>query len=454
MGDLSLLADRHPIRPITQANLRYAEALTRTSPGAAADRREPGDLPRPRRARLLRAQQVAVRLRGRPRVDPRPAAQRDQQAQEPALRVAGRGRIDRFDARSGSRARAAVDDRFPGGVFTSKGGEYVWIAALPPGGLFVEHAGEGLFNAAHRLIAAGSAQPLPPRDARRGGGADRRPRSQRGTRSSATSSGSRVTCLIIVAISIGLYFRRLRAIPLTGIPAVHRHHRRLRDRRELAFGYLNSSTAFLGSIIVGNGINYAIVLMSRYEEQRARGVASPRGAPRRAGRGLARDAGGGDRRVGRVRVADGDQLPRLLSVRRDGRGRGAVSAGSRPSRSCRRCWSLLDRRRAAPNARRRARRWSSAALAAFLQRLRGGDLASGRRPQHRGALVGLRHFLKDPFEYDFRKLNAKLDTHRGGAAVRQEPRQRCSGAGRRRPSCSPTRSMRSSRSRRRSGART
>ena len=41
---------------------------------------------------------------------------------------------------------------------------------------------------------------------------------------------------------------------------------------ELAFGYVNSSTAFLGSIIVGNGINYAIILMSRYEENRAAGV--------------------------------------------------------------------------------------------------------------------------------------------------------------------------------------
>src|SRR5262252_8292815 len=40
---------------------------------------------------------------------------------------------------------------------------------------------------------------------------------------------------------------------------------------EIAFGYLNSSTAFLGSIILGNGINYAIVLMSRYEEERANG---------------------------------------------------------------------------------------------------------------------------------------------------------------------------------------
>src|SRR5262249_3297348 len=48
----------------------------------------------------------------------------------------------------------SLEERFPGGVFTSNGGEYVWIAALPPGGLFVEHAGEGLFQAAHRLIAS------------------------------------------------------------------------------------------------------------------------------------------------------------------------------------------------------------------------------------------------------------------------------------------------------------
>ena len=53
---------------------------------------------------------------------------------------------------------------------------------------------------------------------------------------------------------------------------------------ELAFGYLNSSTAFLGSIIIGNGINYAIVLMSRYEEHRARGDDPERGAALRAGR--------------------------------------------------------------------------------------------------------------------------------------------------------------------------
>ena len=67
-----------------------------------------------------------------------------------------------------------------------------------------------------------------------------------------------VTCLIVVALSIGLYFRRLRAIPLTGVPAMIGAMMAF-GVAELAFGYLNSSTAFLGSIILGNGINYAIV---------------------------------------------------------------------------------------------------------------------------------------------------------------------------------------------------
>lgn len=36
-------------------------------------------------------------------------------------------------------------------------------------------------------------------------------------------------------------------------------------------GYLNAQTAFLGAIIVGNGINYGLVLMARYKEERLQG---------------------------------------------------------------------------------------------------------------------------------------------------------------------------------------
>ncbi|MBI5548323.1 MAG: MMPL family transporter [Deltaproteobacteria bacterium] len=41
------------------------------------------------------------------------------------------------------------------------------------------------------------------------------------------------------------------------------------------FGSLNGSSAFLGSIIVGNGVNPGIILLGRYAEERRRGVAAP-----------------------------------------------------------------------------------------------------------------------------------------------------------------------------------
>ncbi len=40
-----------------------------------------------------------------------------------------------------------------------------------------------------------------------------------------------------------------------------------------AFGYVNTVGAFLGAIVLGNGINYPIILLSRYRDFRARGLA-------------------------------------------------------------------------------------------------------------------------------------------------------------------------------------
>src|SRR5450759_306339 len=36
--------------------------------------------------------------------------------------------------------------RFPDGVFSNQDGTYVWIAALPPGGIFGERGGEGIYQ--------------------------------------------------------------------------------------------------------------------------------------------------------------------------------------------------------------------------------------------------------------------------------------------------------------------
>jgi hypothetical protein len=298
-----------------------------------------------------------------------------------------------------------LDERFPNGIFTSNGGEYVWIAALPPGGLFVEHAGEPLFKAAHDLI-------------------DQDPPSRYSPQMRAEVSGPiatgianrkaiendllavTTTCLVIVVLSIGFYFRRLRAIPLTGIPASIGAMMAF-GVADLAFGNLNSSTAFLGSIIIGNGINYAIVFMSRYEEHRARGT-DPSEAMLSA-------LGGVWRGTLVASIAASAAYASLMVTSFRGFSQfgvmGAVGSLS--------CWLatftvlpallvLLDGRNRGRTHHHRPpielgplARWigkHSGALTAFFTVL---AIASA---------VGLRHFLKDPFEYNFIKLSLKTKT--------------------------------------------
>ncbi|MCU1283535.1 MAG: putative rane protein [bacterium] len=78
--------------------------------------------------------------------------------------------------------------------------------------------------------------------------------------------------VVLVCIVVLLYFGRLRALPFMVLPALVGVALAL-ALAQLLFGALNTATGFLGAIILGNGINYAIVQMARYEEERRRGAA-------------------------------------------------------------------------------------------------------------------------------------------------------------------------------------
>jgi predicted RND superfamily exporter protein len=299
-----------------------------------------------------------------------------------------------------------LDDRFPGGVFTSKGagGEYVWIAALPPGGLFVENAGEALLNAATVLIKADPPSNYHPEMKVEPAGPIVTGIASRHAVERDIVSVT-IFCIVIVAASIGLYFRRWRAIPLTGVPAAMGSVMAFAVA-QLAFGYLNSSTAFLGSIIIGNGINYAIVLMSRYEEHRARGE-DPDEALRCA-------LGGTWRGTLVASIAASAAYASLMVTSF----RGFYQFGVMGATGAIFCWlatysilpamlTLLDRREKAAGARRPHAPLEFGPLARVLRR-HGGAVSAGFAVLTVISIIGLRHFLSDPFEYDFRKLNAKL----------------------------------------------
>ncbi len=404
MGDLSLLLIG--IRsPDPDANLRYAEALTRRLRAlpptvvnlATYNVRDLRDFYQQNKWLFVSEDDLeSIRDRMRNEISKRKNPLFvSLEEEEPIDQM--QKRLERHDG---------LDERFPGGVFSSNGGEYVWIAALPPGGLFVEHAGEALFDAAHKLV-----EQDPPSRYNPAMRAD-----VAGPIATAIASRQAIErdifwitliCVTLVVLSIGLYFRRLRAIPLTGIPAAIGAMMAFAVA-DLAFGYLNSSTAFLGSIIIGNGINYAIVLMSRYEEHRARG-AQPKEALGSALAGVWRGT-----LVASISASAAYASLMVTSFR------GFYQFGVMGAVGSISCWLstftvlpallvILDRRGEGGRARTLRSPIELGPLARLLER-RSGTITAAFTLFAIAGVFGLRHFLKDPFEYDFRKLNSKLDT--------------------------------------------
>jgi predicted RND superfamily exporter protein len=79
-------------------------------------------------------------------------------------------------------------------------------------------------------------------------------------------------CTTLVLLVIWLYFRRLALLWVIGSPAVLGLMIALALAR-LTIHYLNANTAFLISIILGNGINSPIILLARFGEERRAGAA-------------------------------------------------------------------------------------------------------------------------------------------------------------------------------------
>jgi uncharacterized protein len=77
---------------------------------------------------------------------------------------------------------------------------------------------------------------------------------------------SLVTALLVVLV-IALYFRSVRLLGLLVLTLVVATAASF-GAAALTVGHLNAATAFLGAIIAGNGVNYGLLLIARYLEER------------------------------------------------------------------------------------------------------------------------------------------------------------------------------------------
>lgn len=175
--------------------------------------------------------------------------------------------FERFRAQLAERTREV--DRYPTGYFrTADGGAYLIILRVAGGG-FGDRSGDALVARVNGLVAAARPTSVHPRMEVGLGGDIPNAIAERDSvvREAAVSFG--LASLLILG-GITLFFRsawslgHLGLAMFTGVGLAY-------ALAWVAFGYLTLSTVSLGSIVAGNGINYAIVYLARYRERRGEG---------------------------------------------------------------------------------------------------------------------------------------------------------------------------------------
>src|SRR5207302_6972125 len=170
------------------------------------------------------------------------------------------------------RVRAAFGrlDHFIDGYLAGEGGQTLVVQVYPPGAATSLDDDQRLFAAVSGVVRALDPPSFHP-SIRVGYGGEVRGVIENQENLVRDLLVSSILVLTAVASVLVLYYRSWRSIPLlvlplfTGVAATFAISR-------WVIHYLNPNTAFLGSIIVGNGINAGIILLARYFEERRRGV--------------------------------------------------------------------------------------------------------------------------------------------------------------------------------------
>jgi predicted RND superfamily exporter protein len=168
-------------------------------------------------------------------------------------------------------------DRFPDGYYAGENGKTLVMMIYPPSVGTDSSSNRALLETVERTVARLDPKSFHPSIfvAYSGEVADSVQEQGALIRDLVVSS---ILVLIAVALVIAGYYRLKRSLVATFLPLTAGAMWTL-ALSYLAIGHLNPNTAFLGSIIVGNGINYGLILLARYLEERRSGASIERALP-------------------------------------------------------------------------------------------------------------------------------------------------------------------------------
>jgi uncharacterized protein len=160
-------------------------------------------------------------------------------------------------------------DRFPDGYLAGENGHTLVMLLSPPGAAVSLKDDQRIFSEVERTVTAVNPKSFHPSIQVGYGGEVRGViEAQQALVHDLEISGLLV--LVSVGLALALYYRTIRAVPLLVLPLFTGVSVTFALSRAVVH-YLNPNTAFLGSIIIGNGINAGIILLARYLEERRHG---------------------------------------------------------------------------------------------------------------------------------------------------------------------------------------
>ena len=170
-----------------------------------------------------------------------------------------------------ARVRAAFSrlDRYPDGYLAGEGGRTLVVSVSPPGAAVSLEDDQRIFHAVEQAVQQVDPAKYPG-NLKIGYGGEIRSVIEAQEALVRDLLISSVLVLFAVGLALVLYYRTFRALPLLAFPLFTGVSMTFALSRAVIH-YLNPNTAFLGSIIVGNGINAGIILLARYLEERRRG---------------------------------------------------------------------------------------------------------------------------------------------------------------------------------------
>jgi len=167
--------------------------------------------------------------------------------------------------------RAGRHDDFPTGYFATPDGTMMGLRIVAPGTGTGDRGGDVLLDRVKEIVTKLAPSSIHP-DMKVGYAGDIPNAIEEKDSLVSDAAWASGFAFVLILGGIVFFFRSFWSLPVIAIPAFIGVGCAY-SFAMATYGYVNTSGAFLGAIILGNGINYPIVLLARYREFRARGQA-------------------------------------------------------------------------------------------------------------------------------------------------------------------------------------